>query len=168
MDMLALRVTLVIVTVAADVQKIEFVNQAVALQQVNRAIHRDAMDFRVDFLRALQNGIGIQVTLRAFHHLQQDFALARQTNPFRFQLGLQSAGLFMGVNAFALGYTSCSGSTHWVLVSGQNFYNVVVHNHDKYKEQEDHADLNETFFGRYAQFSPQRAFHQNHQNMAAV
>lgn len=83
MDVVARAVAFVEVPVAAEVKQIEFVDQAVALQKVDRAIDGNARDFRVDFLRAVENFTRVQMSPRRFHHLQQHAALARQANPAR-------------------------------------------------------------------------------------
>ena len=76
-DMVARAMALVKVPVAAKVKKVEFINQALALQQVDRAIHGDASDPGVDFLGAFEDFTRVQMAAGGFHYLQQDAALAR-------------------------------------------------------------------------------------------
>ena len=77
MDMVARAMTLVEMAIAAKVKKVQFINQALALQQVDRAIHGDASDPGVDFLGAFEDFTRVQMAAGAFHYLQQDAALAR-------------------------------------------------------------------------------------------
>jgi hypothetical protein len=77
MDMVARAMALVEMAIAAKVKKVQFVNQALALQQVDRAIHGDASDPGVDFLGAFEYFPRVQMAAGGFHYLQQDAALAR-------------------------------------------------------------------------------------------
>jgi len=79
-DMVARAVALVEMPVAAKVKKIELVNQALALQQIDRAIHGDASDRGINFLGAFEDFARVQVAAGCLHHLQQDAALAREAN----------------------------------------------------------------------------------------
>jgi hypothetical protein len=76
-DMIARAMALVEMAIAAKMKKIELVNQALALQQVDRAIHGDASDPGIDFLRAFEDFTRVQMATGGFHYLQQDAALAR-------------------------------------------------------------------------------------------
>ena len=76
-DMVAWAVTFVEMAVAAQVEKVEFVNQALAFQQVERAIHSDASDPGIKFLGAFEDFARVQVATGCLHHLQQDAALTR-------------------------------------------------------------------------------------------
>ena len=80
MDVIARAVAFVEVLVAAQVEQVELVDQAVALEHVQGAVDGDAMDARVEFLRAIQDGAGIEVALGIVHDLEQDFSLARQAH----------------------------------------------------------------------------------------
>lgn len=80
-DVIALRATLVIMFFALKMHKVEFVHQAVALQQVESAVNRDTIDLRIDFLRAAQNPGSIEVLLGRFDHAQDGFALASHAKP---------------------------------------------------------------------------------------
>jgi hypothetical protein len=77
MDMVARAMTLIEMAIAAKVKKVQFINQALALQQVDRAIHGDASDPGVDFLGAFEDFTRVQMAAGGFHYLQQDAALAR-------------------------------------------------------------------------------------------
>jgi hypothetical protein len=100
-DMIARAVAFVEMAVAAQVEQIELVDQAVALQQVNRAIDRHASDFRIDFLGAIEDFTGVKMAARGFHHLKQNAALACEANPASGELVLEVARRFVNVDAFA-------------------------------------------------------------------
>ncbi len=80
MDVIARAVAFVEMLIAAQVQQIELIDQAVALEQIERAVDGDAMDARIEFLRAIEDGAGIEVALGVVHHLEHDFSLARQAH----------------------------------------------------------------------------------------
>ena len=101
MDVVARAVAFVEVAVTAQVEQIELVDQAVALQQVNRAIDRYAGDVRIDFLRAIQDFAGVKMAARGFHDLKQNAPLACEANPASAELTLQAARGFVNVDAFA-------------------------------------------------------------------
>jgi hypothetical protein len=56
---------------------------------------------RIDFLRAIQNLVNVQVLLGVIHHLKNDPALAGEANSPRSQSLLEFPGGFRGVEAFA-------------------------------------------------------------------
>ena len=109
-DVVARAVAFVVMAVAAQVQQVEFVDQTLALQQIERAIDGDARDGWIDFLRAFQNFGGVEVAAGSFHHLQQDAALFGQANAAGAECLLQVARGFV-VDAFAGGYAmfGCGG-----------------------------------------------------------
>lgn len=112
-DMVAWAMAFVEMAVAAQVKKVEFVNQALAFQQVERAIHGDASDPGIHFLGAFEDFARVQMATRGFHHLQQDTALAREANAAGAELTLQPTRSFV-VDALAGGYTMCWSSRHWM------------------------------------------------------
>ena len=75
MDVIARAVALVEMAVAAEMQEIELVDQAVALQEVESAIDSDAGYARVEFLGALEDFVGVEVAAGGVHNLEQDAAL---------------------------------------------------------------------------------------------
>ena len=95
--------------VAPQVQQVEFVNQAVAFEQIQGSVDRYAVHPGIQFLSAFQDCSGIQVSFGAVHYAEQNFALARQANATFFQGFLQPAGALMGVDAFAGGDSMCCG-----------------------------------------------------------
>jgi len=76
-NVVARAVGFVIMLIAAEMQEIEFVDQAMALQEIEGAIDGDTMDVGIDALGALENFVGGEVALGAVHHLEEDAALAR-------------------------------------------------------------------------------------------
>ena len=101
-NVVARAVAFVEVAVAAEVEKIEFVDQALALQQVEGAINGDLGDSRIYFYGAFEDFAGVQVAAGGFHHLEEDAALASEANAAGAQGLLQMAGGF-AVDAFAGG-----------------------------------------------------------------
>jgi hypothetical protein len=108
-DVVARTVAFIKMLVAAQVQKIEFVDQAVALQQVERAINGDAMNARIDFHGAVEDRAGVEVALGAVHDLENNSALAREADAAFGEGFLKAAGTRVGVDAFAGGDSMCGG-----------------------------------------------------------
>ena len=109
MDVIARAVAFVEMLIATQVQQVQLVDQAVAFQEIERAVDRDAMDSRIDFYGAIEDGAGIEVALGAVHHLENYFSLAREANALLGERFLQTAGAFVGVDAFAGGDSMCGG-----------------------------------------------------------
>jgi hypothetical protein len=102
MDVVAWAVRFVIVTIAAKVQEIEFVDEALLLQQIDGAIDGDEVNLGIDFLRAGEDLIDVQVLFGGVHHLQDDAALAGEADATLAQ-GVLQAGGRGGVDALAAG-----------------------------------------------------------------
>jgi hypothetical protein len=111
-DVVARAVGFVIMLIAAEMQEIEFVDQAMALQEIERAIDRDAMDAGIDALGALEDFIGCEVALGAIHHLEEDAALAREAHAFFYQRFFEAAGARINVNAFSGTDAMCGARVH--------------------------------------------------------
>src|SRR5580704_14835057 len=103
--MVARAVAFVIMPMAVDMQQIEFVEQAVALEHFERAIDGHAMHSRIDFLGAFQDGIGGQVLLGLVHDVQQDAALAREPHALACKRGAQFSRLGIDVEPLTGGDT---------------------------------------------------------------
>ena len=108
-NVVARTVCFVIMLIAAEMQQIEFVDQAVALQEIERAVDGDAMDVGIDALRALEDFVGGEVALGAVHHLEEDAALARQADAFFGERFFEAAGARIDVNAFSGTDAMCGG-----------------------------------------------------------
>jgi hypothetical protein len=102
-DVVAGTVCFVIVAVASEMEKIEFVNEAALLEKVNGAVDGDEVDFGIDFLGAFEDLVHIEVLLGVVHDFQDDAALAGEANALFAEGLLERAGGFGGVEAFASG-----------------------------------------------------------------
>ena len=116
-DVVARPVAFVVVPVAVDVQQIELVEQAVALEHFERAVDGDAMNARIDFLRALENGIGGQVLLGLVHDFEQHAPLARQPHAAPLERRAQPARLGVRVQPLAGGNAADALPAAAILVS---------------------------------------------------
>jgi hypothetical protein len=101
MDVVAWAVRLVVVAVAAEMEKVEFVDETFFLEQVDGAVDGDEVDFRADFLGAIENLVDVEVLFGGVHDLKNDAALAGETDTALAQGILEMAGRFGGVDAFA-------------------------------------------------------------------
>lgn len=97
MDVVARAMAFVIVLIAANVEQVKLVNQTELLEHIQRAINGDAMNVRIDFLRALKDRSSIQMLLGVIHHFEEHAALASDANTALGERGLQAAGPGMGV-----------------------------------------------------------------------
>src|SRR5690348_12941217 len=94
----------------AKMEQVEFVDQALMLEQVERAVDSDARDLRIDFPRARQDFPGVEMPRGGVHHLQDDAALAREADALPRELALQIARRVLDVDAFAGGDAmACTG-----------------------------------------------------------
>jgi hypothetical protein len=89
------------VAVAAEMEKVEFVDETFFLEQVDGAVDGDEVDFRADFLGAIENLVDVEVLFGGVHDLKNDTALAGETDTALAQGILEMAGRFGGVDAFA-------------------------------------------------------------------
>jgi hypothetical protein len=108
-DVVAGTVAFVEVLVAAQVEQVQFVNQAVAFEQVDGAVDGHAVDARVELLRAIENRSGVEMALGVVHHLEENFSLARQADAALGEGFLETAGAVMGVDSLAGGNSMCCG-----------------------------------------------------------
>jgi hypothetical protein len=102
-DVVSRPVRFVVVPVAAKMQQIQFINQAVFLKKINSAVNGNEVNVGVCLLRAFQYLIHIQVLFGVVHHLQNDAPLPGEPNPQPPDGLLQSAGGFGGIEAFTTG-----------------------------------------------------------------
>jgi hypothetical protein len=100
-NVVAQAVAFVIVLIAADVEKVKLVDEAVALEHIQCAIDGDAMDVGIDFLGAFEDGSGVEVLIGIVHNLDENAALTGETDFFGRECGLQAAGTLMSVDSFA-------------------------------------------------------------------
>lgn len=79
-NMIALRPALVEMFLALHVHEVEFVNQAVALQEFQSAINRDPVNARIQTVGLAQDLASIQMLLGSFDHAQNGTALVGKAN----------------------------------------------------------------------------------------
>ena len=101
MNVIAGTVGFVVVAIAAEVQQVEFVDEAVFFEEINGAIDGDQVDFVADFLRAFEYLIDIEVLLGCVHDLENNAALTSETDAALTESLLEMARGVSSVNAFA-------------------------------------------------------------------
>ena len=116
MDVVARAMALVEVLIPSQMQQVQLIDQAVALQQVDGAVDRDAVHVGIDLLRAVENRAGVEMALGVVHHLKDYFSLARQTRAALGKRFLEAARALVCVDAFA-GGNSMGGCGH--MMSGK-------------------------------------------------
>ena len=100
-DVVARAVAFVIVAVAAKMEEVELVDEALFFEEVDGAVNGDEMNAGIDFLGALEDLVDIEMLLGGVHHFENDAALASQAN-FAFTNGLlKLSGGLGGVEALA-------------------------------------------------------------------
>jgi hypothetical protein len=102
-DVIARPVGFVVVAIAAEMEKIELVDETFFFEEVDGAVDGDEMDFRTDFLCTLEDLIDVEMGFGGVHDLEDDTALAGQTDAALAQGFLEMARGFGGVDAFAAG-----------------------------------------------------------------
>src|SRR5712675_2019068 len=95
--------------IAAQMEQIQFVDQAVAFEQIDGAVDGDAMNARVEFLGAIEDSAGVEMALGVVHDFQEDFALPGQSDATLGQRFLQTARAVVGVDSLAGGNSMCGG-----------------------------------------------------------
>jgi hypothetical protein len=106
----------VVVAVAAEMEKVELVDEAFFFEEIDGAVNGDEVDGRVLFLCALENLIDIEVLLGGVHDFEDDAALTGEADSLFAQSFLKMAGGFGGVDAFAGGDAMCGRGGHEEIV----------------------------------------------------
>ncbi len=106
-DVIAGPVAFIEMLVAAQVEQIQLIDQAVAFEKIDGAVDGHAVDAGIELLRAIENGAGVEMALGVVHDLEEDFSLARQAHAAFCEGLLQAAGALMGVNALSGGNSMC-------------------------------------------------------------
>jgi hypothetical protein len=101
MDVVPRAMSFVIVPIAAEMEEIELVDETFFFEEVDGAVDGDEMDLGTDFLGALEDLIDIKVLLGGIHDLEDDAALAGETNAPLTKGVLEMARGVGGVDAFA-------------------------------------------------------------------
>ena len=102
-DVIARPMSFVVVPVATEMQQVQFVDETLLLEQINRAVDGNQVNARVNFLRPLENLIDVQMLLRIVHHLQNDATLAGHADATGGHSLLNLAGCLGGIEALAGG-----------------------------------------------------------------
>jgi hypothetical protein len=93
-DVIALRATLVKVFLALHVHEVEFVNQAMTLEQVEGAVYGHAVHFRINALRAAQDLARIEVLLGSLDYAENGASLTGHAQTAGHKFRLQASGSF--------------------------------------------------------------------------
>ncbi len=111
-DVVARAVGFVVVAVAAEVEEVEFVDEAFFFEEVDGAVDGDEVNGGVHFLGARENLVDVEVLLGGVHDFEDDAALASEANSLFAKSFLQAAGGFGGVDAFAGRGAMCGRGSH--------------------------------------------------------
>ena len=98
-DMVTGAMGFVVVAITPQVEKVEFIDETLFLEQVDSAVDGDEVDVGIDFLCAGEDLVDIEVLLGVVHDFENDTALAGQANSLLAQCLLEVAGGFRGVDA---------------------------------------------------------------------
>jgi len=112
MDVVAGAVGFIVVAVAAEMEEIEFVDEAFFFEEVDGAIDGDEVDGGVHFLGASEDLVDVEVLLGGVHDFEDDAALAGESNSLFAESFLEAASGFGGVDAFAGRDTMCGRGGH--------------------------------------------------------
>ena len=94
MNVVPLRTPFIEVFFTLHVHEVEFVNQAVALKQIQRAIDRYAVNAGVEAAGLAKDLRGIEVLLRSLYHAENGAALVGHAQAAGHEFGLQASGNF--------------------------------------------------------------------------
>jgi len=111
-DVIARAVGFVVMAVAAEVEEIEFVDEALFFEEVDGAVDGDEVDGGVHFLGAFEDLIDVEVLFGVVHDFENDAALAGEADSLFAEGFLEVAGGVGGVDAFAGGDAMCGGGGH--------------------------------------------------------
>ena len=111
-DVVARAVSFVVVAIAAEMEKIELVDETFFFEQVDGAIDGDEMDGGIDFLGAREDLVDVEVLLGGVHDFQDDAALASEANSLFTKRLLEMAGGIGGVDTFAGRDAMGGGGSH--------------------------------------------------------
>jgi hypothetical protein len=100
---IARAVRLVIMAIAAKMKQVEFIDEAVFLQEIDGAVDGNEMHFRADFLSALEDLVHVEMLLGSVHDLKNYATLTSQPYATLAQGLLKMTGSFSRVDAFATG-----------------------------------------------------------------
>lgn len=116
MDMVAGAVRFIVVAIAAEVEEIEFVNEALLLEEIDGAVDGDEMDGGIDLLGAAEDLVHVEMALGVVHDLEKNAALASEADAALTQRLLEVAGGFGGVETLSARDPACGNGGHRVIV----------------------------------------------------
>jgi len=93
-NVISLRTSFVKMFLPLHVHQIQLVDQPVALQQAQGAVHRDPVNLGIEPTRTPQELAGVKMLLGGLDDAENSAALASHAQPARHQFGLQSSGSF--------------------------------------------------------------------------
>jgi hypothetical protein len=93
-NVVALRTPLVKVFLALHVHQVEFIDQAVALQKLERPVNGNAVYAGINLASVAEDLRSVEVLLGSFNHPKNGLALVREAQSPRGQGRLQSSGSF--------------------------------------------------------------------------
>jgi hypothetical protein len=123
-DMIAGAVRFVVVAITAQMEKVELVDETFFFEQVNGAVNGDEMDFGIDTLGALEDLVDVEVLLGGIHDLENDAALASESNATLAKGFLEMTVGIGGIDAFAAGDAMGWSSGHGASSSGGSLARV--------------------------------------------
>jgi hypothetical protein len=115
-DVISRPMGFVIVTVATEMEKIEFVDEALALEKVDGAVDGNEMDVGIDLLGALEDLIDVEMLFGTVHDLEDDAALASKANAPLAQRLLEMARGVGGIDTLARRDAPSGGGGHEEIV----------------------------------------------------
>ena len=116
MDVVARTVGFVVVAVAAEVEEVELVDEALFFKEIDGAVDGDEVDGGVHFLGAFEDLVDVEVLLGVVHNFENDATLASEADSLFAEGFLQVAGGFGGVDAFTGGDAMCGRGGHQSIV----------------------------------------------------
>ena len=88
MDVISLRATLVIMLLALQMHEVEFIDESMALKQIEGAVDGNSIDVRIQSARLAKDLAGIQMLLGSFDNAEDGPALARHPQSTRHEFRL--------------------------------------------------------------------------------
>jgi hypothetical protein len=85
----------------ASWQQVKLINKTKFLEEIYRTVDGDKMDAGIDFLRALENLIHVQVLLGGIHNFEDDAPLPREPDAALANGLLQFSSCLRGIEALA-------------------------------------------------------------------
>ena len=100
-DVIAWAVCLIVVAVTAEVEKVEFIDEAMFLEEIDSAVDGDQVDFGTDFLGEFEDLVDVEMLFGVVHNLKDYPALTSKADATLTESVLEMAGGVSGVDSFA-------------------------------------------------------------------